>query len=310
MQYSYLDQCVDLLKTPVDRLSPGHPQESTLLESEENIAEFFVEPFGNELENNLVVNTTVEQKADIVKLYVSRLMKSKNHVSFTASKPDLHANLSKKGINDRAPVLNKIGNLLVLDNSHLPDHDLKFMKGCNILYHLLFAELQKCCGIYEIPFTDICLKLGFPTDTINIQYPSLNNLNLPRQVFDIPIGSFEILKLALYENGFLNLPKVSVLNEQSKDELIKLVYSNDVPYKIAMFDFLGFIHYYQSEFAATKTEMYKKVAEIICAGKKPVSARTIQGNINDLLKSSSNRDTRYTASLHKEDVKKHYETLR
>jgi hypothetical protein len=188
--------------------------------------------------------------------------------------------------------------------------ELRFQKGCNTLYHLLFDELQKSCSIYDIPFAEICTKLGFPLDTIRVQYPFQDKNNLSGTLMDTPKVACEKLQLALMENGFFNLPKVIELNEQSKGELVKLICVNDVPYKIAMFDFLSFIDYFLAEYAATRTEMYKKFAEIFCAGNRPVSVRTIQGNINDLRKIPTKRDSRYTASLHIEEVKNHYETLK
>jgi len=309
-QYSHFDQCIDLLTTPIENLSPMHPGQSPLLGSSERITDFFVAPFTLEVENELLTKNTPEQKADLIRHYVSRLMKSKNHKPVKDIHLDVEAKMPATDNEEIAPEITRMKDMLIMDIPNNLDYELRFQRGCNILYHLLFDELQKCCSIYDIPFTDICIKLGFPLDSINVQAPSQDKKNLSGQIIDIPKGACEKLQLALLENGFLSLSKVRELNERSREELVKLICSNEVPYKIAMFDFLGFIDYFLNEYAATRTEMYEKFAGIFCAGIRPVSVRTVQGNIIDLLKNPANRDPRYTASLHKEEVKKHYETLK
>jgi hypothetical protein len=308
LQYSQFDECIDFLTTPIEQFYKTGPNRTALLGSVEVIIENYIKFFTEELESAILSKGNPDQKNDLIRFYVSRLMKSINHRSFKFLQSDSQAIIPNA--NENTPASFWINGNLVLNPSEDPNNDLRYKRGCNILYHLLFDELQKCCSIYDIPFHDICLKLGFPVYTINIQARSPNKLNLPKQAIIVPKGAIEKLKLALQENGFQNLPKVSELNEQSRDELIRLICSNDVPYKIAMFDFLGFTDYFLSEFAATKTEMYKRFSEIICAGNRPVSARTIQGNMNDLRKNAINRDPRYTASQHRDEVKKHYETLR
>ena len=309
-QYSHFDACIDLLTMPVDQFSPFHPQQSPILGSPDRIADFFIEPFILDLEDEILERSTPDQKADLLKRYLSRLRKSKNHLTVHESKTNRGVNEQGTVAKDIQSVLLPQDGLLIMDIHQNDNADFKFIQGCNILYHLLFDELQKCCAIYDIPFADICLKLGFPLDTINIKVPSPDKLNLPNQVIEVPKGAIEKLKLALQENGFLNVPKVRDLNEQSREELVKLICSNDVPYKIAMFDHLGFTDYFLSEYGSTRTDMYKKFSEIFCAGNRPVSVRAIQGNMNDLRKNTTNRDPRYTASQHREEVKKHYETLK
>lgn len=310
MNHSHFDECIDILTTPIEHLSPMHPQQSPLLESTARIAGFFVEPFTLELENQIISKNTSEQKADLIKFYVSRLMKSKNHKSINDIQPGSDANIQSKDKNEISPVKTSIKGMIIMDVPNTPGHYLKFKQGCNILYHLLLEELQKYCSIYDISFNDICMKLGFAMDTIKIQVPSQNKKKLFEQISDVQKGACEKLKQALLENGFFNLPKVMELKEQSQEELIKLICSNEVPYKIAMFDFLGFIDYFLTEYASTRTEMYRHFAEIFCGVNKPVSKRTVQGNINDLLKKPENRDPRYTASMHKEIVKNHHNTLK
>ena len=310
LPYSQFDECIDLLTSPVDHLSSYNPVHSPLLGAAERIAEFFIEPFSLELENEILNKSSKEQKADLIKRYVSRLMKSKNHEPVSDIQQDTEAKMTAVDNEEITPEITRIKDLFIMDIPNDQSHELRFQRGCSILYHMLFDELQKCCSIYDIPFADICISLGLPLNTIHVHFPSQEKSILSEQAIDPHKGACEKLKLALHENGFFNLPKVRNLTEQSHGELIKLICANDVPYRIAMFDFLSFVDYFLSEYASTRTEMYKKFAEIFCAGNRPVSVRTIQGNINDLRKSPTNRDSRYTASLHIEEVKNHYETLK
>lgn len=310
LPYSQFEECIDLLTIPVDQFSLYNPVHSPLLGTAERIAEFYIEPFSLELENEILNKSNKEQKVDLMRRYVSRLMKSKNHEPGKAIHLDVEAKKPATDSEEIAPEITRMKDMFIMDIPNNLSQELRFHRGCKILYHLLFDELQKSCSIYDIPFADICIKLGFPLNTIHVHFPSQDRNTLSEQAIDPPKGSCEKLKLALHENGFFNLPKVRDLTEQSHEELVKLICANDVPYKIAMFDFLSFIDYFLTEYASTRTEMYKKFAEIFCAGNRPVSVRTIQGNINDLRKNPSNRDPRYTASLHTEEVKNHYETLK
>jgi hypothetical protein len=58
---------------------------------------------------------------------------------------------------------------------------------------------------------------------------------------------FDILKNKLIENGFFELEKVKILSDESRQKLISLISENKMPYGIAMFEFLGFLEYLDSE---------------------------------------------------------------
>ena len=310
MQYSELDECIDLMKIPDDSLSARHPLLSPISGSTRKILDYYIELFVNELECNIQNKNTPEQKVDLIKLYVSRLMRTQNHTTIKNIQPDSDPNIPEIDKNKIGTILTRVGGLLIADNSYNRENDIRLKKGVNVLYYLLFDELQKCCSIYEIPFIEICTKLGFPLDTIRVQVPTQVNNDFEKQPIDLQQGVCEKLGQALFEYGFYNLSLVKELNEQSRAKLIQLICSHEVPYKIAMFDFLGFINYFLKEYDSRRTIMYKRFGEIFCARFRPVSSRTIQGNINDLNKKPENRDPDYTASNYKDEVKKHYEMLK
>jgi len=57
--------------------------------------------------------------------------------------------------------------MLILDLPVDSRNEERFLRGCNILYHLIFNELQLCCMRAKIPFLKICEQLQYPVETIN-----------------------------------------------------------------------------------------------------------------------------------------------
>ena len=181
-QYTQFDQCIDLLTTPIEHLSPMHPEQSPLLGSSEKIADFFVETFTLGLENELLTKKTPEQKADLIRHYVSRLMKSKNHKPVKDIHLDVEAKMPATDNEEIAPEITRMKDMLIMDIPNNLDYELRFQRGCNILYHLLFDELQKCCLVFDIPFIKICRELKFDLETIDfkISLEHKESKNIPR----------------------------------------------------------------------------------------------------------------------------------
>ncbi len=169
MKFLQFEQCIDLLKTPIEQLSPGHPQHSPLLGTAEIIADFYIEPFTMELEEELLSKNSQEQKTDLIKWYVSRLMKSKNHRPINDIQSDSEAKITIVEVNDNGRALTRIGDMLIADIPYNPNNDSKFGRGCNILYHLLFDEMQKCCITFNLSFITFCRELNFDLETIDFK---------------------------------------------------------------------------------------------------------------------------------------------
>jgi hypothetical protein len=183
LQYSHFDDCIDLLKTPIEHLSPTNPEQSPLLGSAESIGEFFVEPFTLELEKELLSRDTPEQREHVIKWYISRLMKCKNHKPIIHIQQDIEATITNPG-KELPHEGTMIKGLIIMDIPKTPSHDLKFKRGCNLLYHMLFDELQIICDGDGIPFLRICSALNFDITTIKIEEYSKyeHNVNFPAKV--------------------------------------------------------------------------------------------------------------------------------
>jgi len=99
------------------------------------------------------------------------------------------------------------------------------------------------------------------------------------------------------------LPKLKALSEPNK--LIDLISNNDLPYNIAMIDFLGFIEHLKAKYFPTKDKLNKAVANLF-----DVTDRAVKGNINVLNPVSREDRSRYTADQQKKVVIKDYQTLK
>jgi hypothetical protein len=113
------------------------------------------------------------------------------------------------------------------------------------------------------------------------------------------------LKSDLGDFGFFELPKVKQLSEPNKQKLIELISKNDIPYKIAMFDYLGFLKYLKDEHFRTNDNLFKGVSKWL-----GFNERTIKGNYLVLNEFSKENRKRFTADQQKQTVQKNYEALK
>jgi hypothetical protein len=115
----------------------------------------------------------------------------------------------------------------------------------------------------------------------------------------------EMLKAKLGEYGFFELQMVKQLSEPNKQSLIELITSNEMPYGIAMFDYLGFLKHLKAKYLKIDSKLFKEISKWF-----EVVERTVSGNIYVLNKFSKEDRTRYTADQQKQRVQKDYEKLK
>lgn len=113
------------------------------------------------------------------------------------------------------------------------------------------------------------------------------------------------LKAELGRYGFFELSKVKQLSEPNKQNLIELISTNDLPYSIAMFEYLGFLKHLKAEHFTTDNKLFKAVAKWFGIGE-----RAVKGNVYVLNEYSKENRTRYTANQQKQIVQKDYEKLK
>lgn len=115
----------------------------------------------------------------------------------------------------------------------------------------------------------------------------------------------ESLKNQLTPYKFFELDKLKDLSHSQTDQLLYLLCKEQLPYQIAMLNFLGFITHVEIQHSTSKTKMYSLVATVLQA-----NGRAVKGNILTLTGYSTEDRDRYTAFLHKEEVEKDYENLK
>jgi len=113
-----------------------------------------------------------------------------------------------------------------------------------------------------------------------------------------------ILQESFRLNGFFELKKIKELQIDKIDILFDEIYCNDLPFKIAMMDYLGFLKHLSTQYFNTKAELNKFLAKNF-----NTTDRSVKGNINVLGIYSKEDKERYTAHLFIEKVEKFYQTL-
>ncbi len=115
------------------------------------------------------------------------------------------------------------------------------------------------------------------------------------------------LKIVFGKYGFFDLPMVKQLTAENKEKLVELISSNELPYCIAMFDYLGFLKHLEKNHLQTKYKLNKEIGKWLNSDK---DGRAVKGNISSLLKNTTENKERYTAHLHKETVQNDYQKLK
>lgn len=269
-----------------------------MLNNETDIVKDYYEPFVRELNNNLLSKDTNEAKKDLIKYVIFEFWelqgfyKAYNEILFYGSYGNYSAvfyeHTNEAGTKRK---LNEFENYVV--NSY-------------ILFDMLFNEIQICCIKYKIDFFKVCNELNFSVEyfdsAITVVFEEKRKDNLPPQQAETKTDK---LKGELGKYGFFELPMVKQLSEPNKQSLIELISTNKLPYGIAMFDFLKFLEYLESEHFNSKYKLFNEVSKWF-----DVDSRAVKGNISVLCGGSLENRLRYTADQKKQIVKRDYEKLK
>ena len=269
-----------------------------MLHNETDIVKDYYEPFLRELNHNLLSKDTNEAKKDLIKYVIFEFWelqgfyKAYNEILFYGSYGNYSAvfyeHTNEAGTKRK---LNEFENYVV--NSH-------------ILFDMLFNEIQICCIKYKIDFFKVCNELNFSVEYfdsgIALAFEEKRKDNLPPQQAETKTDK---LKGELGKYGFFELPMVKQLSEPNKQSVIELISTNKLPYGIAMFDFLKFLEYLESEHFNSKYKLFNEVSKWF-----DVDSRAVKGNISVLCVGSLENRLRYTADQKKQIVKRDYEKLK
>lgn len=182
------------------------------------------------------------------------------------------------------------------ENSEADENEL-FCKDCNEIMYLNWERIEEFTAFStpdEIAESERKFSI---TDILKTTAP------IPQQTET----KTDKLKAALGKYGFFELPKVKQLSEPNKQNLVELISTNGLPYSIAMFEYLGFLKHIENEHFKTKYELNKEVAKWFNSDKE---GRAVKGNISSLSDYSTENKSKYTAHIHKENVKTDYQKLK
>lgn len=117
-------------------------------------------------------------------------------------------------------------------------------------------------------------------------------------------AKIERLNIELSKYGCWELEMTKELSDEQKEKFLTLLVINDLPYQIAMLEFIGFIGAFQRNYCKTKGESFDKLSSILNK-----SSRTIGGNIRSFNPHSNDRD-KYSAYQHIDDVTRDFNSLK
>lgn len=115
------------------------------------------------------------------------------------------------------------------------------------------------------------------------------------------------LQEILQRHGFFELPLVVELSTESQDRLLEIIFSEQIPYKIAMFDFLAFLPHLKKNYFDANCRLHKEISKWFGGDK---DGRQVKGNIAVLNPKSKEDRGRFTAFLKKEQVISDYKQLK
>ena len=290
MVTEYLEKCLYLL-------DPNKFRDEEILKyilgGTEGIFSNFISPFRRELDRNMLTRKTPEEKKDMIIYYLSEFMRVQGKLrefnELEVETPGVFMNLHYHNQNSETSWMDQ------------------YVVNRHYLYVLLFNEIQKCCFNFKVPFMSICKELWFPIRVIDpeitLEYEKL--MTRDNDSMATRPTTLQILKEELQQKGFFHLKTIVVLADPAKEKLIWIINTNELPYQIAMFDFLGFINHFVQEYGYTKTVTYSKIAEILS-----VTSRSVRGNILVLQEFSKEDKTRYTSYKYKVQVQNDYHSLK
>ncbi len=129
-------------------------------------------------------------------------------------------------------------------------------------------------------------------------------VNLDVEVEKMPTTAQLFIK-EVKKYDFTSLTSLAGLQPNQITLLITKMRGKDIPYVVAMLDFLKYPEYLKSKYGMNKEKIYKHIAEAL----NGVSSRQVKGNFLVLKKDTKEDTSRYTAYQFIEQVKKDFEEI-
>lgn len=177
------------------------------------------------------------------------------------------------------------------ENDDATENDM-FNKDCDELEHLTWERIEEFTA-FSTPDEIAEFERKFSiTDILKAPAPPPPPTETKTDTFKAKLG----------EHGFFELPKVKILTDEKKQQLVELVSKNPMPYGIAMFDFLGFCECLDRE-QGTKYKANQILSKLY--NEKANDGTSAKHYRRSLVKPLQ----RYKAGEYKETVKTDYQNL-
>lgn len=185
----------------------------------------------------------------------------------------------------------------------IDDIDLeKLETETNIIEYLLRIKVDP-----KIDLSDAKEYVEFVKNTKKLKLTSTKELTKD-SFFEVEpkLLKNDTLKKTLIEYGFLNLSKVKDLSSENQQKLFEQLCIKNLPYCIALLDYLGFIKELVPKYFRTLDQRNIEMARWYNKKDK----RSISGNINVLTDFSEDDRKRFTSHKYKENVKNDYSNIK
>jgi hypothetical protein len=203
-------------------------------------------------------------------------------------------------------------------------------KECTYIFHYLILALIRCYMEFQAHFKDFIepdkqlsieyffvriLRRPMP-DNIGIEKIQTieidNALQIEKEIAETSISiqtlqsKYDTFMTAVSPYNFLELPKMKCLSAEKQKELV-LNLVKDIPYAIAMIEFLEYPQYLANNYEGmkTKSNQYKHIAKALCS-----KLDTVKGHFIALRNPSSNKAINYSSHQYTEIVKNDYQNIR
>jgi hypothetical protein len=203
-------------------------------------------------------------------------------------------------------------------------------KECTYIFHYLILALIRCYMEFQAHFKDFIetdkqlsieyffvriLRRPMP-DNIGIEKIQTiemdNALQIEKEIAETSISiqtlqsKYDTFMTVVSPYNFLELPKMKCLSAEKQKELV-LNLVKDIPYAIAMIEFLEYPQYLANNYEGmkTKSNQYKHIAKALCS-----KFDTVKGHFIALRNPSSNKAINYSSHQYTKIVKNDYQNIR
>ena len=272
-----------------------------------NLKRDYVDSFALELSKNLATATETGQRLEVIRFYFIAINRFSNipedfqGIIFPED-ANIDSTDQKGNINNTSTV-----QLGVISNINDGPEMVLVSMNHQVLLKYLYFEIQQASQAFHVPLDELCNDLGINWTALKIPHPDMPEVAHTGGTEERKLVQTKTsrLKMQLAKYNFEELKLVKAINQSSLEMLYKTIALNDLPYQVAMLDFLGFVKYCERNYVTTKVELVKIICEILGA-----VMRQVKGNLLVLNPNSRENRERYTSHLFRETVMNDYESLK